>query len=298
MRKQMAAIAVLAALALAFPVAAEEVCTTEDFPNIPHDQYLGVVGGLDFGNDFAGFDQQVWFNSTGNYLWPQCADGVAWMPAEGGISSTTEQLTRIIEFTDDCCVLTSIRIASHEATPGDFTIRALDSNMQQIGDAVTYEDLVITDGCVLIYTEWTECAAKLEVTYTRGSELGIIDMTYCCGEDEGGEGCTPGFWKANLKKNGGSEWSYDPNMDFDTFFGVDYFNPDITFAEAVNLGGGGVNALARHAVAAVLSANSGDVAYAYTVAEIIALVQAGGEVNKDLLDDANNAGCPLSNNGR
>jgi len=301
MKKSMLAMAFLAVLAVAVPAMAQENCTTEDFPGIPHDTPLGVIGGLNFGNNFVGFDQSVWFNTFGYYLWPDCADGVAWMPADGG-GSTSEQLTRVIDFTDSCCHLTSIRVAAHqaeggnEAGSGDLTIRALDSNDQQVGDPVTYEGLSFEDGCVLINTGWTECAAKIEITYSRGSELGIIELTYCCGEEEtGGEGCTPGYWKANLKKLGGNEWTYAPNTDFDTFFGVDYFNPNITFAQAISLGGGGVNALARHAVAAVLSANSSGVDYPYTIAEIIALVQAGGEANKDLLDAANNLGCPLDN---
>ncbi len=295
--KGIAAFAVVAALVLAglaVPATAEEVCTTEDFPNIPHDQYLGTIGGLNFGNNFAGFDQSIWFNANGSYLWPQCADGVAWMPSNG-IASTSDPLTRIIEFSG-CCILTSIRVASHEPDPGNLTIRALDGNGGQIGDPVVYNGLDITDGCVLITTNWTECAAQIEITYSRGSELGIIDMTYCCGEDEvGGDGCTPGFWKANLKKLGGNEWNISPNTDFDSYFGVNFFNPNITFATAIGLGGGGNNALARHAVAAVLSASSSGVDYPYTVAEIIAAVQAGGEVNKDLLADANELGCPLDN---
>jgi len=294
--KGIAVFAMVAMLALTGLVTAEEVCTEEDFDGVGHDQYIGMRGGLDFGNNFAGFSQSIWFNSNGSYLWPQCADDLAWMPAEGGITSTTSPLTRIIEFKDGCCILTKICVASHEETPGDLTVRALDAEDNQVGSPLVYNGLDITDGCVELPTGFTECAAKIEISYTRGSELAILCLEYCCGEDTGGEGCTPGYWKANLKKNGGSNWPISPATDFDTYFGVDYFNPDIDFATAIGLGGGGVNALARHAVAAILNALSGDVDYPYTVAEIIAFVQAGGEANKDLLDEANNAGCPLDNN--
>ena len=66
-----------------------------------------------------------------------------------------------------------------------------------------------------------------------------------------------------------------PSTDVDTTFGVDFFSPDITLIDALNLGGGGNNALARHAVAGLLSAAHPGVDYDYTVAEVIAFVQAG-----------------------
>ena len=64
-------------------------------------------------------------------------------------------------------------------------------------------------------------------------------------------------------------------------------------------GGGGVNALARHAVAALLNAASGDVDSDFTVAEVIALVQdavesGDFETAKNLLAASNEAGCPLN----
>jgi hypothetical protein len=103
-----------------------------------------------------------------------------------------------------------------------------------------------------------------------------------------GEGCTPGYWKNHLEA-----WpatGFTTGADFDATFGVDYFDPDITLLQAVNLGGGGYNALARHGTAALLSAAHPDVDYPYTVAEVIALVQAG---DKDALEAANELGCPL-----
>jgi len=90
--------------------------------------------------------------------------------------------------------------------------------------------------------------------------------------DPGDEGCTPGFWKNHL-----SSWSgYAPGADFDTTFGVNFFTPNITLLQAVNLGGGGIRALARHGVAALLNAASGDVDYAYTEAQVIDIVQGDG----------------------
>jgi len=62
--------------------------------------------------------------------------------------------------------------------------------------------------------------------------------------------CTPEFWRANLDL-----WKVldvDYNDDFDETFGSDYFEPDITLKEAINLEGPGMNHLARSGVAAYL----------------------------------------------
>ena len=68
--------------------------------------------------------------------------------------------------------------------------------------------------------------------------------------------------------------------------------------DAVMVGGGGMNALMRASVAALLNASNTDVSYPYTEAEIIGMVQAAFaaedyEPTKDVLDWANNLGCPL-----
>jgi hypothetical protein len=106
-------------------------------------------------------------------------------------------------------------------------------------------------------------------------------------QPSGNEGCTPGFWKNHL-----SLWPapYLPSADFDATFGVDLFNPNITLGTAINLGGGGVRKLARHGVAALLSAAHPGVDYPLTVAQVIAAVQAGDE---DTLAAFNELGCPL-----
>jgi len=280
------AVAILAVAGVLFPVAAQEECQTETLDNIQTDVYLGVIGGLNFGGNFAGF--------INNGLWPACADRVAWMPAAvspGPAQSTTNSLTRVITFEDGCCILTSIVVASHEETPGDLTIRALDASNVQVGNTIQRDDLVFSDGCVTIPTNFTECAAKFEITYSRGSELGIIAISYCCGEDvPGGEGCTPGYWK---QPHHFDSWvGYTQNQDFDTVFGVNFFNPNRTLLVALQTGGGGLNRLGRHGTAALLNAepNSG-VDYPYTTAEVIALVQAG---DADALEEANELGCPLN----
>ncbi len=117
------------------------------------------------------------------------------------------------------------------------------------------------------------------------------------------EGCTPGYWRNHFDRWQGAA-STD---DFDTTFGVDLFTPDITLGMAIWAQGGGANALARHATAALLNSYGGvpnsdgaTVDYAFTTAEVLAMVQAaaaeGGDIEgtKDMFAAANEAGCPLS----
>jgi len=105
----------------------------------------------------------------------------------------------------------------------------------------------------------------------------------------GDEGCTPGYWKNHL-----GSWpptGYSPNDNFDTVFGVNYFDPDITLEQAVNARGGGLNKLARHGTAALLNAAHPGLAYPLSVAEVMALVQYG---LADSLANFNEYGCPLN----
>lgn len=112
----------------------------------------------------------------------------------------------------------------------------------------------------------------------------------------GGEGCTPGYWR-NTRRG----WPISKNTDFDAYFGVNAFNPDITLSTAVNLSGAGWNALARHATAALLNALDGGVAYPMSAAQVVALVQSaaagtvGVDAAKDALEAHNELGCPIPN---
>jgi hypothetical protein len=110
-----------------------------------------------------------------------------------------------------------------------------------------------------------------------------------------GEGCTPGFWKA--EQHFDSWTGYLPTDLFLTVFGEDAF-PGLTLLDVLNLGGGGLNALGRAAVAALLNAASPDVDYDLTTAQVITAFNAvfpGGdyETLKNRLDLLNNQGCPL-----
>jgi hypothetical protein len=123
--------------------------------------------------------------------------------------------------------------------------------------------------------------------YIKG-ELVAEDHFECEPPPPCGEGCTPGFWRQPQHLD---SWTgYTPGDDFDTVFGTDYFDPDITLLDAAWLGGGGVKKLARHGTAALLNASSPDVGYPLTVSEVIAAVQAG---DAKTLAEYNELGCPI-----
>jgi hypothetical protein len=75
-------------------------------------------------------------------------------------------------------------------------------------------------------------------------------------------GCSPGFWKNHLELWGAAGHSI--GEDFDTVFSTAYFEPNVTLLEAINLGGGFPNDLARHGTAALLSASHPGVHYPYS----------------------------------
>jgi hypothetical protein len=123
-----------------------------------------------------------------------------------------------------------------------------------------------------------------------------LQNVYATGTDggDGGEGCTPGFWK-----NHPFPEPYTPETLFKDVFGVTIAgDEDLTLGEALRLSGGGENALARHAVAALLNAASEEVDFEFTGEEVIAKVQnaiATGNIEavKNQFDRENNRGCPI-----
>jgi hypothetical protein len=113
------------------------------------------------------------------------------------------------------------------------------------------------------------------------------------------EGCTPGYWKQDHHFD---SWvDYVPGDSFEVVFGRDVpGNP--TLLDGLRARGGGLNALMRHTVAALLNASSpdvGPVAAFDTAAEVIDAFQAAFdsgdyETTKNMLAASNEAGCPLN----
>lgn len=148
--------------------------------------------------------------------------------------------------------------------------------------------------------------AWLQSPLNRGGripEISHYNVCYVPPQDGFFDGCTPGYWRNHADRWDGVE----PGDNFNEVFGVDLLGSTVTLGAAVKLTGGGTNALARHAVAALLNAYGGVpnadgtiVVYPYTVDQVIELVQqAAGEPGliestKNLLEAANELGCPLS----
>lgn len=128
----------------------------------------------------------------------------------------------------------------------------------------------------------------------RGVQDTIIEVPY-----PRFQSCTPGYWKQVHHFD-----SWPMGIDPYTFrfredaFGVGPRN--VLLARALRRGGGGVNALMRHASAAYLNAASGDVLYPLTVDEVVSLVRRAFrtgqfEIVKNIFADANeDYRCPLN----
>lgn len=112
--------------------------------------------------------------------------------------------------------------------------------------------------------------------------------------DGGSEGCTPGFWKQSQHFD---SWTapYDPGDQFSSVF--DDAFPGKTLLQVLSTGGGGLTALGRHTVGALLNAASPDVDFAFTTGEVISMFNdafPGGdyEALKNQFAVQNEKGCP------
>lgn len=122
-------------------------------------------------------------------------------------------------------------------------------------------------------------------------------VTVRCEIPEMPEGCTPGFWR---QAHHYPYWTgYTPDQLFSDVF-EDAF-PGMTLGEVVQLGGGGLNALGRHTVAALLNAASDEVNYGFGDGSAQAVIDAfnavfpGGDYEglKDSFEEYNEMGCSV-----
>lgn len=130
------------------------------------------------------------------------------------------------------------------------------------------------------------------MSFNRGAYVSIYNTEV---PDGGGEGCTPGYWRQEQHYD---SWvGYSPTQLFDDVF--DNAFPGKTLGEVVALGGGGLNALGRGTVAALLNAASPDVDYEFTTAQVIAKFNAAfaSGIYGPLYDEftlENERGCPIN----
>jgi hypothetical protein len=107
-------------------------------------------------------------------------------------------------------------------------------------------------------------------------------------------GCTPGFWKNHLE-----ELPFSETATLNDLFGTSLPSDlNLSAEEALNAGGGGFNALVRHAVSALANSLTID-DYKYTDAEVIDKFQDAIDDNeyesvKNKFESANEApSCPF-----
>ena len=149
-------------------------------------------------------------------------------------------------------------------------------------------------------------AGMVTLTLTTNNPVGpceavsddmLVTIEYCAVE-----GCTLGYWKNHTNRWCSNYTTCD--MFGVVFSGAQSAFPNLTLLQALNLGGGGINNLARQGVAALLNACSNEVdfpaPYLNNPQSVIDAVNAaflsGGTAPGILaskLDMLNNSGCPL-----
>ena len=225
----------------------------------------------------------------------------------------------IDESTEDLGFFTNISVGGTETQDSDFALifegpfEFKDSDASPFignpGDELTFltdvTGLFFAAGCSPGLAQ-TDLAARVKVT---------VQYMVCTSDPGGGgdpEGCTPGYWKNHTERwdgIGGDDATISVHWHdaFNMFFGVtpaQSGHPNTaTMLDAASTGGGGRIALGRHAVAGAASSDAG-INYAYALGEVIAIYRDGVGADpgplglssaKDLLEAANEAGCPLGN---
>jgi len=151
----------------------------------------------------------------------------------------------------------------------------------------------VSDGTVPVPT-----SGPASVTGIVGGHSGVTAFFVNTAEPEvgGGEGCTPGYWK---QRQHFDSWAapYTPDTPFSSVF--DDAFPGKTLLEVAKQGGGGLKALGRHTVAALLNGASGGVSYDLSAGQVIDgfnSVFPGGDYEslKNQFERFNEQGCPLN----
>lgn len=293
-------------------VAAIEVDISDDavmeFPNSPRALIVSVFRDLGAASSSAGVLPNLYV--FGNDGYPTAEQTIA-LPADfaGGDIAVTfaisdvELVSRSSGFTDN-----DPRIVHYSASAGGVSASAtLDE--PNMGADLAIVELLLSD----VPAGTTEVVAELYSPH-KNDESPEGDSVYwntlnvtveVSGDELEPEGCTPGYWR---QEHHFDSWTdHSPSDLFSSVFdrvitvrtGGRSTKADPTLLQAVWAKGGEVNALARHATAAILNAASADVDYQYSHAEIVTMVQdaidsGDFETAKNALANANEAGCDLN----
>lgn len=157
---------------------------------------------------------------------------------------------------------------------------------------------VAGDAPDVVFYENGETSATLDLDGQRGGNFWFKFKFADAPPPSGGEGCTPGYWR---QPHHFDSWTgYAPTDLFSSVFANAF--PGQTLHDVVQAKGGGLNALGRMTVAALLNATSPGVSFDYTAQEVIDLFNAAyasGNKNvienqKNVFDFLNNQGCGLN----
>lgn len=134
-------------------------------------------------------------------------------------------------------------------------------------------------------------------TCDDGNNINGDGCSSTCEHERGTQGCTPGYFKQQ-QHFGSYAAPFGPNTLFSAVFENAF--PGKTFLQVLSLGGGGLNALGRHTVAAFLNASSHDVNYDFDAAQVVMMfnavypgTKAQYEFIKNQFNFLNEMGCPL-----
>lgn len=187
---------------------------------------------------------------------------------------------------------------------------ALNIDVATDGSQVGITDITVNnDGMIEVVDVDPDASFSSTLDFEFNGSGAIDDIEVCKVVERGGEGCTPGYWRQSQHFG---NWPVDIDFTvaeaFDGFCGVmgqdvDLQNPEsgtvcgLTLLEALQLKGGHVNALMRHAAAAWLNAGS-TVDFHYAQSEVedmteAALMSGMYKSTKNGFEEANEAGCPL-----
>jgi hypothetical protein len=129
-----------------------------------------------------------------------------------------------------------------------------------------------------------------------GGPRGALAEFFNAGEELGGEGCTPGYWKQSQHFD---SWPapYHPTDQFSQYFENAF--PGQSLLQVLSQGGGKLIALGRQTVAALLNAAASGVNYNLTVQQVIdefnaTFPSSNYGPQKDRFEGFNTQGCPLN----